>query len=191
MFVVSRRIFSWTTSSRAARTFDPSYQFFLRPIPSLSLSLSSRPASLILSRSPSRSLAQALQPCRRQAVWSVYSSVASPPLSISPSLLVEKSLFPSLAVRSSLAYLHRRRRCRRCSTHGHVPYLSCGVVRVRYLSRVRMRYTRRRPSPSFARLGKSFKTGTVLAENTRTASEPPFLHPIVPRLFRKWRDLGN
>lgn len=111
--------------------------FFLLPSSSrfLPISLTSLPFSVFL--------ADCITLCRRQAVWPVYSSVASSPLSPPSVPLPLSILIPFLAVHSSLAHLHRR--C--CATHGHVPYLS--LARVRYLSCLRVRYVSRlRPSPS-------------------------------------------
>lgn len=56
--------------------------------------------------------------CWRQAVWPVYSSVASRPLTLLPFLFLSL-LFPPLILCSSLAHLH----CRH-AIHGHVLYLS-------------------------------------------------------------------
>lgn len=119
---------SWTTSSRPTRVFDLSYQFsscFPRPL------VPSRSPSLSLLLSLSLLPADCITLCRRQAVWPVYSSVASSPLSLSlgsPSPSLHSHSFSSRSFfsrapspsprypRTRVPYLSLRRVCDTCPT---------------------------------------------------------------------------
>lgn len=160
----STRGVSWTTLSRPTRLFDLSYQFLPA---SLALSFPLDLPHLFLSLF----LADCITLCRRQAVWPVYSSVASSPLPLS-------ILIPFLAVHSSLAHLHRRYPRTR-PVPVPVPR-ACAIPALRACA-----IRSSAPTVSFA--SQSFKTGTVPTENIYIATNTPFRRLIVFPPFSRGR----
>lgn len=124
--------------------------------------------------------------CRRQAVWPVYSSVASLPLSLlvpaSHLTLCRRAFFSfrlssrpflsrTFTVAVALPTFHT------CPRRARVRYLSPSACVCDTYALLLA------PTLSFVRLGQSFKTGTVPAENVRVAANTPFRRLIGSPVF--------